>query len=160
MRIVVTALAALFALLVICNIFLFPSYLILTSKGEATTLALSNARLRPVSKEADTAVAATQEVNAKLRIITAIGRPLSVGGMLDRILSHKMSGITITSIDYSSDAKLSLKGVARDREALLSFIKSLHDDSMFAEVGSPISNLIENHDIAFNIIMKVQEIAP
>ncbi|HEY4482808.1 MAG TPA: hypothetical protein VI953_01390 [Candidatus Paceibacterota bacterium] len=160
LRVVATALFALLVLLVSCDIFLLPSFLILSSKGDATTLALSTARLRPVSKEADTAVAEIEEVNTKIRLITAIGRPFSTGGMLDRILSHKTSNITLSNIDYSSDSKVNLKGVARDREALLTLVKNLQDDPMFAEVGSPISNLIENHDIAFNINMKVQEIAP
>ena len=160
MRIIVTALSAILALFIVCDIFLFPAYLVLSSKGSATTLALSNARLRPVSKEADTAVMVVADVNSKIKAITSIGRPLSVGGMISRILFDKMSSISLSSFEYTSDSKVTLKGVARDREALLNFIKNLQDDPMFAEVGSPISNLIENHDIPFNISMKVQEVAP
>ena len=150
---------ALFVLLLSCDVFLLPTYHTLSSKVNATTLALSNARLRPVSKEADTAVATIQEINSKIKLISAIGQPLSVGGILDRIISHKTSNISFSGINYGSDSKVNLVGMARDREALIALINGLQADPAFSEVSSPISNLIENQDIAFNINMKVQEIA-
>lgn len=97
----------------------------------------------------------TQDANAKLLMLRKKDSVLPLSSELATIIvGHKPSDVKINAIFYDrglSDGKITLNGVARNRETLLSFLKSLERESVFKEVNLPISSFVEEMDIEFSI---------
>jgi len=75
--------------------------------------------------------------------------------LLDAILSYKTSDIYVTGFSYASKdavtADITLSGVSNNREALVSFVKSLKNSGLFSAVNLPVSDLAKDSAIGFSI---------
>jgi len=87
---------------------------------------------------------------------------------LDKLIPDN---IQITYLDLKSQEQeedtlkvLEMKGKAITREKLLAFQENLENSSLFTQVESPISNILEQKNINFNFDLTVsknfQEITP
>lgn len=71
-----------------------------------------------------------------------------------QVISEKGSGIRLTSFGWSKkdgQIGLSVSGIARDRQALLSWESRLNESKHFASVSLPVSNLAKDKDISFEL---------
>lgn len=67
-------------------------------------------------------------------------------------------GIALSSLTMERRSRdLLLRGEARKREDLLSFKAALENSGMFESVESPISNILNKQDIAFDLKLKIKE---
>jgi len=140
-------------------ILLLPPLFSIRARRESTAHALSGAKARPISHEADSVSDAIKETNSKLKLLTSLlsTSTSSFTDIVDLIMVHRTPDIVFRHIERSSQSKIILRGVARTRTSLLVFIKSLDGDPVFAEVISPISNLITNTDIDFMVDLSLVE---
>ena len=149
-----TALIFLF-LLVLESIFLqAPTVYIQDQRLSVARADLASALAKPISKQANDASELIKDTNNKLSIFHPQNQ-LSYIKIIDKIFSHKISGISLRSFDMNKEGGIKLAGVADTRTNLLTFIKSFERDTYFVGVQSPISNLITTVDIAFSIDFKL-----
>ena len=72
-------------------------------------------------------------------------------------LSHKVDGVSITSISFErvgTENTIAVSGKALSRDALLSFSKALKSNHRFENVDLPVSNLAKSRDIEFSLNVK------
>jgi hypothetical protein len=77
--------------------------------------------------------------------------------VINGIVLRKVPSIKITQILYENnevdggvkDKKISISGIAPNREVLLAFRRSLEDDVLFQQVNLPISNFVKGSNIKF-----------
>lgn len=102
----------------------------------------------------------TQDANAKLLVLRKKDSILPLSSELTTIIvGYKPSDVKIDAILYDrglSDGKITLNGIARNRETLLSFLKSLERESMFKKVNLPISSFVKETDIKFSIRITIE----
>ncbi|MEK7535534.1 MAG: hypothetical protein AAB590_00775 [Patescibacteria group bacterium] len=156
-KITVVSLTFLLVALLLSIIFLVPALIATRTKQGLIESNLATAKSRPISQEAENLKDMIREVNAKLKIISgeSTSSP-TFSSYVDKIFAHKTSAISLTHIEESEPGHIVLRGLARTRTALLAFIRELDGDETFAEVISPISNLINNTDIEFSVDLKTK----
>lgn len=75
--------------------------------------------------------------------------------VINEILSKKTPGVKINRIFYENDSlggkRISISGLAQNREQLLLFRRALESDSSFRDINLPISNFVKGRDIEFNL---------
>lgn len=80
--------------------------------------------------------------------------------LFGQIIKDKTSAIKIrglsAKVSSPSDKTIAITGVARDRDSLLSFTKTLEREHDFGNVLVPVSNFAESSDIDFSIIVKLK----
>jgi len=84
------------------------------------------------------------------------------------LINHKVEGVSITGITYERRLKstvsttpqtlvtkpdIEVRGIAKNRLALLAFQKSLEADPHYAVVTVPISDFVKGKDITFSILI-------
>jgi hypothetical protein len=112
-----------------------------------------------VNESIDISLVGTNELikllNGRLKVIDGfLSYPKFVPFVKD-ILSKKTSSISLKEITFSSStttkANITIGGVAKTRESLLSFVKNLQDLKRFSKVDLPISNFTKDKDLNFSI---------
>ena len=80
--------------------------------------------------------------------------------MFGQIIKDKTSAIKINGlsarVSSPSDKTIAVMGIARDRDSLVSFTKTLELEHDFDSVLVPVSNFAESMDIVFSIIVKLK----
>lgn len=81
---------------------------------------------------------------------------LSFRTVMETILSDRSSGISLQSFSFlrisvEGDVGVVVRGVYRDRDALVNFRKNLEREKMFIRVDSPIANLAKGKNADFSI---------
>lgn len=93
----------------------------------------------------------------KASLLSTMASSTAFAAVIQNVLVSKTAGIALTDFSYSSSGLLRLAGVAQTRDRLLAFIDALRNDSLFASVDSPVSNLIKDRDADFVINLQVHE---
>lgn len=73
------------------------------------------------------------------------------------IAEHGAVGIVLRSIIISRSDGVEIRGIARDRSALLALVASYRSNTVFTRVESPISNLVQDEKIPFVLNLTVGE---
>lgn len=151
-----------FGLLVIGIINLASLLNILRVEGRGLTAALTQAQSE-AKKTGTTEVAkSVSDLNRKLgQLGFKTNENRLASATLPKIIAHRNPEIKLDSLGYDQTAAglvtLNLSGLAGTRQALLDFIAALRQDQTFAAVGSPVSNLIKDRDIAFTLQLQIHE---
>jgi Tfp pilus assembly protein PilN len=74
----------------------------------------------------------------------------SFSGLLSKIEATLPGGVRIDSLT-TKDYKVTLKGTASKRDALLSFQDAVKKDTCFESVNTPLSNLFSETDVTFSV---------
>ena len=140
--------------IVIATVSLFPSYLI--SKTKYVTLKERADVLKEEEKKANTAGVSliVKDVSEKLSLLNIGKKDTDVGMLISKLVDNADSSVKIMSITYEkrgATAKVDIAGVAEKRESMIAFIEKLKKDEYFSEVYSPVSNLVKESNISFNI---------
>ncbi|MFA6273719.1 MAG: hypothetical protein WC662_00995 [Candidatus Paceibacterota bacterium] len=154
-KLIVVFLWVLGFLVLITSIIITPSYFasnikksLIVDKIEAQ----KNERIPVLDQEA---LLAIKDLNNKISLIEDAQKNefLVSQNVINEILLKKMPDIKINQISYENNlnegAIVQIRGSAPSRERLLSFRKSLEDDSFFLKVNLPISNFVKGSDIQF-----------
>lgn len=150
----VVMLAAFATLLVISAVGLFPSYIILRIRQGEVFEQMAVVAYPESTEDATGLKVHFSETNRRLRALSPkldTDQPsVSVG----QILEQKIAGIRITGISWTkTDDKvaISVTGISRDRQTLLTFEDRINTSQHFSDVTLPISDFARNKDIDFQI---------
>lgn len=95
------------------------------------------------------------EINLRLQTLSPELDTDRPSDLVKKILDQKIAGVDITSLSWikSKDKKivLSVSGTALDRQILVAFQNRINTSGYFSEVVLPISNLVRDRDIDFQI---------
>jgi len=161
MRLLVVAALLFAALIAISLVLLSPSFILSSFKysGSSTQLETEKKKISD-SVEGIDPIKVAKEVNAQLVILGEEGFliPLSYD-VFNIIVGYKPDSIKIDSMFYdreTQDGRITISGVSKDRETLLSFLKSLEGEEIFNRVELPISSFVEGEDIEFSIRITIE----
>lgn len=79
--------------------------------------------------------------------------------LLGAVEEAQGDGITLTSYRYAKEngevRNINIQGIARDRTALADFADALRRSPYFAEANVPVSSLVRDQDLPFNLTVGV-----
>ncbi len=159
LRFAVAAMLLFGSLGIIALVALAPSFLVsyqkevLTQKNVLSLQADIDAR----SKDhfSDILAFTAQEVKA----LGAVSPTLYTYELVEEVIHSKTEEIKITGIQVTADKggrDITVTGQARDRDALLSFVRILEQQKVFAGVTVPVSNFAAAADINFSVLIKAK----
>jgi hypothetical protein len=135
--------------------FLFPSIEASMYKKSDIVLSLDSLRSAQKMSEQESWSQRIPRTNATLEMINTMLQYPRVVPAMELILSKRPHGILLTDIAYESkdaaNSSVVLRGVSKDREALVSFVKTLKESAFFESVELPVSNLAKEKNIDFSI---------
>jgi hypothetical protein len=108
------------------------------------------------SKGEDT-VSLIKKLNGITKALAVDTTALNPTELLDKITGLKGSAIQITNIEIkgadTGTVSIQINGVAKTRDSLIAFNKSLQENSSFSNVTLPVANLIKDVNADFTITM-------
>ncbi len=140
-------------------ILMFPSYIALVFQRRDLMRELDLSRKAPLLGEVDQIEKSIKDFNKKLLLYEKSAKAANpVSSIEEQILKLRPSAISIRTISYDSASKtnperISIKGRAKSRSELLRFQKNLESSGLFKKVHSPISNLLQEIDLGFSLIL-------
>lgn len=145
---------------VIATVSLLPSYFI--SKTKYTALKERADILNGQGRKADVSKVTLiiQDLNEKLLLLRTEKKNIEVGTLISDVVENVVPGVKIFNIAYEKrgeTAKLDIAGMADKRESLTSFVDKLKKEKLFSEVYSPVSNLVKETNISFNIAIGIAQ---
>lgn len=136
-------------------IFLFPSWLISSSKIEDSKGRVAQLEKSKILSNTNTVRPIIRSINTELTSIDKSLEYPTLIPIINNILSKKTLSIKIIQFSYlansSSTATINIRGVSANREDLVQFKKSLDGLGMFRSVNLPISNYAKDRDIDFGM---------
>jgi Tfp pilus assembly PilM family ATPase len=90
-------------------------------------------------------------------LVTLFPRKTTPVNLLDKILKVKPENISLKTINYDKDKnKITLSGMAADREVLLSYRDELKKTNLFTDISFPLDTLQKStqNDFSINLIIK------
>ena len=156
-RLVFSLASWLLVILVIFSIFLASAFLslsiLLKEQTNLITIRESEPQMQNLLKIEDKIRQTNQvikQINSKQRQMV-LWTPLLEG--LTKIVP---TGVCLTTLAYQSNSnQIILNGWANQREDLLRFQKSLEENPFFAEVETPLANLVKEKDIDFSFTLQL-----
>jgi hypothetical protein len=148
----------LFFLLGLCaligSVLLLPSYFLTFTKQkilERTIGSLHTVEIQEYEVLGEVLVATQQKLS-----MMAESSGEEVSQVVADIILYKPAGISISAFmfEHHDRARLSINGIAVDRESLLAFKETLEGQEMFTSVELPVSNLAKDRDIDFSIAVE------
>lgn len=148
--------AFVFVLGVVASVSLFPSYLLSSARVKEVENQLSRVRQSAILNEADTLDKAVLQTNKKIDSLQFSTSTVFVENLFKDIASRRGDSIRLRGFQYKRGAGkdagvLSISGVARDRESLLQFTKSLEENPSFDQINLPVSNFARDKNAEFTI---------
>lgn len=94
-------------------------------------------------------------------IASAAKKKRPISPIFIKIIKSLPGGVRLNSIDYevasnNTQEKITLSGVAGTRDEFLAFEKRLKESRDFKNVDSPVSNLLSETEIDFNLILDLK----
>lgn len=155
-RLVIVALGLTFVTLLIAGILLVPSVLLSSQKEEAAERrfeVLMKSVEKGKTEELDKTLL---EAKALLGLLPHEAPLVLLHELLLNIVSAKTNRISLGNFSLADAGegkqRVDLSGVAKDRTALVAFVKSLEQSGLFEKVEVPISNFAKDTDIEFSIV--------
>jgi hypothetical protein len=140
--------------LVLFLILLIPSYFSLSLYKQNLSLDAYNLKNSKEFKDADSTIQDFEITNRYLDVLVlkeATGG-IKISDIIKTFLDKKNSSLLIKEVLYSktsdSDFNIVIRGLARDRESLISFTKALSENNAF-KVDLPVSNFTKDKNIDF-----------
>jgi hypothetical protein len=141
------------------TIILTPSFVFVVSEKKSLDITSESVKKSQNSKDDVLTKKIFDDTNNYLVYINSTKSPVYVQDLLNKIVSFKNTGIRLTDVLYqsqtSSTSILTLRGVASNREALISFSKNISSDPLFKNVNIPVSNFAKDKNISFSFDINV-----
>ncbi|MBI2476364.1 MAG: hypothetical protein HYV67_03925 [Candidatus Taylorbacteria bacterium] len=160
LRLAATSLLFLAALSAVASVALLPS-LFLSFQKEAVILKRADVLKAEIATGGRDNSASLLKLTGQKAAVFKEERPVFYFYELIRDITRqktagiKIMGVSIKRAEGGSPA-VAVLGVAKDREALLSFERTLKREKTFAEVSVPVSNFVSAADINFSIMAKTK----
>ncbi len=125
---------------------------------------------KSVSSELSGAISAKEELsniektvtdtNTLIKKLSVKSNEVHYSDYVDLIDELSGDSVQVTEMGFVSGNKVSLSGVAKDRETLAGFRNSLEASPSFSAVVLPISNLAKDKDISFTLTLNLEVTKP
>ena len=100
-----------------------------------------------------------KKINDYLKRIDGIQQRYVPWSTVLEVLTRQVpEGMQLTSLTVSKDGKILLSGIARQRNDVLTFQSRLEQSEEFADVKSPISNILTQKDVKFDFEFRYAKI--
>ncbi|MBI2108951.1 MAG: hypothetical protein HYT93_02085 [Parcubacteria group bacterium] len=79
---------------------------------------------------------------------------------IEKTMARKNFNVTLTAFFYenipgsSQGVRMTVSGVAKDRQTLLAFVNALEKEPVFTNVELPVSNFVKSSDIPFSVSLQ------
>lgn len=91
-------------------------------------------------------------------------RPTGVlfSDVFDRVLLQKPTDVFLKEVSFSGEVTkdaiglVTLRGVAKNRAGLVSFIEALRKEPLFFNIDSPVSNLLKEQNLDFSLTISIR----
>ena len=148
--------------LLIASILIVPSYFLSSVDKTSIDTKVQLQENEAVSLSEQDTMATINDLKSKLGSVENFKKNqyLFSQKIINEVVLKKISSLRITEIHYQNDPKtgrkISISGIALNRDVLLSFKRALEDDVAFSKVDLPISNFVKGSNIKFylNLIPK------
>ena len=148
LRVAATAFFGLGAVATAGMLLLLPAYGYLSARGEISAVEPPSALTEKIKSE-EAALLLAQEM---LVLLPQEGSELLPSEVIARVRAAAASaGVDVLSVMQRSSGDISVRGLARTREALIAFGKSLKDDPALASISIPVELLAKNRNISFDL---------
>lgn len=148
------------AIIIFINIFLVSSsYLLLFLYERAYTQNNSLKTNEEVVKIKEQFILKVLQVDALARKIPSQANGVKINS-IDTLFSYINTGIDIQAVEIvssSQDSKITLRGTAATRDALLQFQDKINKNPSFKDFSIPIDLLAKQKDISFNVTFTYHE---
>ncbi len=95
------------------------------------------------------------DLKANISIVISEEESISVSEIFSSLLSKVSGDISITNLLYKKESEnpssVAIVGVAKTRDSLLSFAKSLENTKLFSKVDIPVSSFAKDKNIEFSL---------
>lgn len=140
---------------IITAISLLPTYIITSAKVAETTTEIESIRKSPEFSEAEVLEKNLSQAEIKVGLLNETTHT-SIEVAVEKVLSVKTQPIRISGFQYKKGSGkdkslLVVQGIARDRESLSQFVKSLQGVQGFDTANLPVSNLAKDRNAEFSI---------
>lgn len=96
-----------------------------------------------------------KSINDYLKRIDGLGqRFVPWSRVLEELTRAMPEGIRLTQIRVEKDGKITLSGVARDRQDVLTLQSRLGQSPTFKDVKAPLSNILQQKDVNFDFELR------
>ena len=151
----VAALAFLFVLGLIASISAFPAFLLSSAKVSEVREEIEAVRQSKIFQEESSLSAELQKTQGKISSLHPKEAFIPVETVFTRIITHRGDGIRMNGLRLSAttdaERQILVNGIARDRDALLSFVHALEEDPLFSSVDLPVSNFTRDRNAEFSL---------
>lgn len=147
------------ALLLIGIILALPTYFFVFFQNRGIAELITASRQAAESEQARETEARIQKTNAKLRRLEKYyaAPSLSTTDTLREILTKTPAGITFTRLSLKNETgDAAIQGTAAIRDDLLQFLTALRGNPLFANVESPVENILRERNLSFKISFTIR----
>ena len=152
----------LFTVALFAGILLAPSVLLSASRAKESEMRLALSRGGKTQSAEQQMKTIISQTNANAALLEENGSEMSIiGGLTSYLINTKPEAIAITGILYEKAKnntldKVSLRGIAASREALLAYVTFLETNGYFAEAILPVSHFVQEKDILFTVALTIK----
>jgi len=155
-RFVIVGSVLLSALILFGTVFLLPAWSVADIKEQTVEKRMEILRNTMLKKQDSTLNVLLDTTKNDIRLLRAGEDFLSFRTVLETLLSNRTSGVSLQSFSFSristeGDVGVVVRGVYRDRDALVNFRKNLEREKMFTRVDLPIASLAKGKNADFTI---------
>lgn len=119
------------------------------------------------NKDADSAnemLKLPEKIDFKVKFLNISMSGPSITGVLSEIVSNLPQGVALDSINFirqpgrveGTSPQISISGIAKNRESLVSFSETLNKSVIFSNVELPVSNLARDKDLPFSMQVTIK----
>ncbi len=152
LRVIIVVLTLLTILWAAATIMLTPSFFVLSARHSLLTdqlKYLKTTKENELSKETNNIIA---NIRLELKLLQLPSEEhFSMPDRLERIFNKQPVGVFVRAIMAPNPQTVEVRGRARTREDLLTFVQRLKGDHLISAIESPISNLLVEEDAPFFI---------
>ena len=156
-KVIVVIFLALGISIFVASFAILPSYVFSSMKKSIISQRLETQKVEIIPKVDEQALSVFNDLNSKLDLIEKTKKEkYSVSQkIVSEVVSRKIDGIKINHIFYEDSPingkRISVSGVAQNREKLLLFRQQFENDGNFKKVELPISNFVKGVNLEFNL---------
>jgi hypothetical protein len=154
LRVVVVALISTLVLCAIALILIFPSYILTIYQGKITKDQISDVYTKDSTEQVHLEKA-LKEIKKQMAVLSPVETKQSVSDVFTFLVKDRSAGIKIVDMTYSSadkvSYKLTLRGVAPNRQSLLVFSQALKAEKGVTSLDLPVSTFTKDTDINFTL---------
>jgi len=136
-------------------IFLVPSYQLAKEKTSAISNRLNIAQTISGAKMEGNPEFVAKDLEKKIDILSERKIKNPPSHLVGLILNSRPGGVGISGISYSQkddgNAQFEIRGVAENRNSLLSLVRGLESEATFEKVNVPVSAFVKDRDLDFSI---------